>query len=324
MKIIQRGILRQRSNKESFKTQYRLAIGNFLAEFANFVPSFISAIFANSIVVWTDCFASFGAVVHFFIVILATRQMKNDDGVKYNFGVARLETMAAFMCDMLLVIGYTVVLVVAVFQLFNPSAPNEAIVVFLVLKAINITMDVVFLIQAKKAQRLHPSRLNETELANEWNALYNDVVVGIIATVCFAFSSYKWSWYVSPIATIILSLYFSYSAIKRIRDEFKEITDVSTAVENQDEIIDLLLEYRSAFNKINAVNCHYLNHKLCIYIVVTFRNEITYEEQMKLLNDMSAKVYEKFTNSEIRFVLEADEEENAIEQADEKAIEKNN
>jgi len=299
--------LKTNNNEEKYKKQEHMAFVSFLAEVSNFVFEIISAFTAHSILVIADCFASAETTAHALIVLLVSKKMRKETGDKYNFGVERLEVVISFICDLLVVVGYTVLFASAVYQIFHISPPSSVIGLFLILKTSNTAFDVVFLVQQGKIKKKNNSRLNQTEFAKVRNNLINDVATFVLVLLSFLFIDYKWSWYIAPIATVFLSVLFIAQCIMRIRKSFSELTDFSATIKNQDKIFDTVLEYKSNFDKINEVNCRYLNAKLYVEIDVDFPANYTYENQKNLLENIENDIRKDFEDCFVRFVIQKDE-----------------
>lgn len=291
-------------NKEKYKKQKFVALQGSILEFINLILEFVNAFFSQSIIVWADTFASFEATSHQFIVLVAASKMEKETGNKYNFGLERFEAVISFICDLFVAIGYLVITISAVYQIFHITPPETAIFYFLLLKIINILADIYFYIQQYLVQKKHPSLLNETEIAKSTDNLVDDIITGIIVSVCWFFRDNQWSWYIAPICTIALSLVFSWQCMKRVRDSFSELTDISASVEDQDKIFDMMLNYSSSFKKLNEINCRFLNHRLYVELDVIFKPDTTYEEQVSLLKEISKDVNDFFYNSVVSIKIE--------------------
>lgn len=291
-------------DKNTYKKQTRVTFMSFLAELPNLLLEFVNAFFSNSIFVWADFMGSFQATLHCFIVFMSTRRIERETGENYNFGVERLEDLISLICNSLVEIGYIIIIVTSIIQIFNPIAPTSAIVYFLILKVINILFDIYFYVEKLKIEKKVSNRLNQAEVANAFENLACDIAVFIIACVCCFFRGKMWSWYISPVASIIISSIFLVNCTKRIMVAFSELSDKSFAIRDQDKVFDIVLNHTDLIKKIINVNCRTMNNKKIIDLNVIFKNDVTYEEQKKLLFDLNKEIQKIIAGSTSRFVIE--------------------
>jgi len=289
---------------KTYKKQSRVAFEGLLAELPNLVVSLINAFFANTLLVWSDTFSSFGTCIHYLCVFVAAGKMKKETGDRYNFGLERLETFVSFICDLLMGMGYLVLMGISVYGILHPSQPDDALGYFLILKIINIGFDTYFYVNQLKIQKKHNSRMNETETANCLNNLILDVLTGIMACFCFFFRAYRWAWYISPAVVIVMTGVFFYRCVQQIRGAIADLSDASIPIGEQDELFDIVLNHASGIEKVYGVNCRMMNGKLYVEIDLTFKNAITFSAQQEVLEKIDSEVKEHFPNSTTRFLIE--------------------
>jgi len=289
---------------QTYEKQSKVALEGLLAELPNLIVSLIDAFFANTLLVWSDSFASFGSCVHYLMVFVAARKMKKETGDRYNFGLERLETFVSFICDLLIVTGYLVLMGVSVYGILHPTQPDSTLGLFLILKIVNIAFDTYFYVNQLKIRKKHKSRMNETETTNCLNNLIIDVVTGIVACFCFFLRAYRWAWYISPVVVLMMTSFFLYRCAQQIRGAIADLSDASISVGEQDELFDIVLKYAANIEKIYGVNCRMMNGKLYVEIDLIFKNAITFGTQQELLERIDSEVKQHFPDSTTRFMIE--------------------
>jgi len=298
MKII------DRSTKDVYKKQAKVAFLGLLAELPNLVLTIIVACMSNTVLCWIDGVVSASVVLHYILVMVVSIKMAKEDGDKYNYGLERLEVFTSFICDLLISITMLVLLASSIYGLFYPSQPTSNLFWFLILKGCNIAFDIYFVINGVLILKKRKSRLNETELYNYINNLVHDVLILLACIPCYILKDSPVSGYISSGVAIISILYFLYTYIKHIRNLVKELSDVSINVKEQDELYDIVLDNRDDIKKINFVNCHTLNGLLYVDINITFKEDITFEKQKTYIGLVKTKIQDKHPNAKVRLVIE--------------------
>jgi len=293
------------SESDTYKKQEATAWLDFLSEFLNLVSSVISAFFANTLVCWADCATSFESTTHCLLVGIVSGKMKNEKGHSYNYGLDRLEIIVSFVCDALAILSMIIVFISSIVGIFNPEEPEDSLIWFLVLKAINISIDLYFLYNHYMLFKKHRSMLNESELIKSRYNLTVDLAVGAVVCICYIFRTQIWVQYLSPIAGIAMVLVFTVNYITHIKTSIMELSDFSLPVEKQDEIYDIVISHRSGIQKIVSIKCHQLNKRVYIDITLILKETTTYGEQKQLLTELKKEINELIPGASVSLVLTA-------------------
>lgn len=290
-------IYRIAGETESNQKLCEMSLRSFLALLPNAILILFSAIKSNSLIVWVDAIGTLSAELHSAIVYMITRKIRKSAGGFYSFDVSKMELMASFFSDLIMVVGYIILVGSAVYEIISPLATNQWIVFYLIVKAYDTAVDSYFYINQRKIYKSNPSSVNKTELANWRNNLLLDIIIGGVSIVSFFLVRYRWSWYISPVATIILSMYFIYDSAIRLKNSFGELIHTTISIPKQDEIIDILLNQRAdCLEKVEDVRCYYVDSKLYIILKIVYKEDTTYKEQMQALKIWSNAIEEIYPN----------------------------
>lgn len=214
--------------KESYQMQMRVSMLSFLAELPNLIASVVAAAAAGTLICWVDCASSLESSAHCLIVLFFSRMILNQTSPDNRNELKRLEIKVSVLCDILVSFGTLSAVGLAVYELFNPQEMTGSLLWFILLKAVNTSFDIYFLAKQIQIGRSHASKLNETEIRVYVYYLLSDLAVGIIVSACYFLKDYPWSVYISPIASIILGIYFLAGVIKHINDSINELKGGST------------------------------------------------------------------------------------------------
>jgi len=289
---------------KTHKQEVRVSFVDFLLEFINFVISVVIAFFAASTIVWADTISSFGSTSNALMLFVISKIVQKETGDRFNFGIERLENFVSFLSNILVSFSLVFLLFVSINGISNPNQPETELGLFLLLKIFNISGCALFWYERKKIHETNKTRLTETELATALESLIYDIVIGIVACFCYFFRAYKWSWYISPIASILVCLYFIGGCAKRIKESFKELVDVSTSVTNQDRILDIILENRGLISQIENINCRLMNGKLYIQLMLSFADDAIYRDIILEKKKIEKAILSEYPESSIQIVIE--------------------
>jgi len=289
-----------------YKKQFKVAIFGFVCELPNLIYSIIAACFSNSILCWIDSVVSLSSTTHFAIMIAMTRKMVKESGDKYNYGTERLEVFTSFICELAILVAMLALLAGSIYGIIKPTLPSDSILWFMLLKMSNIAFDIYFVIKGYKLHKIRATKLTETELNVYKNNLIHDVLVGVTVICCYIFRISIVSGYLSPIVGIVSIAIFLMQYIKHMSGSFKELSDVSIPLDDQDNIYDIVLENKEHIKQINSVNCHSLNSKVYVDVNVVFKDGTTYEDQMNFLNKIKSQIQENIQEPVVRLVVDSE------------------
>lgn len=288
---------------ETYRKQERIAWLAVLSEVPNLVASVITAYFANTLVCWADSAGSLETTMHCLLVALISRKMKKETADNHNYGMDRLEVFVSFICDAFAVIGMGIVLFSSFFGLVHPQNPSDSLLLFLLLKCINVIVDLYFLLNQRIIYRRRSSKLNESELKQRRNALISDAAVGIVVCVCYFYRSEIWVAYLSPLFSILMGTFFILGYIRHIEDSVMELSDAALPLKEQDQISQIVLKHTDIIRKVDAISSHRLNRKVFIDLELEMPEETTYAAQKAFLDEVNREIDAVLPGAEARLVL---------------------
>lgn len=288
---------------EKYQKLKKLSLFAFILNAPNFICTLIAAIYANTIVVWIDTLVTLSETSHSFIVWMVAIKLCKNNADNYNFGYDRLEVFVSFLCELLISFGMVAMMLGAVWNIFNPYSPDTSIWVFCLMKVSCVIWDIVLYVKQVKNCKVNSTKLNQTEKTSYLISLINDSVMGVIAVICFVFIKYEFVQYFSPIASIILALYFLVCYFKHMRVSIFEITDHSLSKDKQKEIYNVISSQCEIVKEIISVNCRKLNNKTYIEISLIFNDEVIYSKIDEYLLNVKAKIKEIEPDSNVKLIV---------------------
>jgi divalent metal cation (Fe/Co/Zn/Cd) transporter len=133
--------------------------------------------------------------------------------------------------------------------------------------------------------------------------LISDVAVWVINLLCLIFRDQPWMEYASPAACIAYCIYFFITTLIRSKRSVGYLLDKAAPVSDQNEILDLVLSSdRALIEQINDVKTRLVNDELRINLDISFKKEVTYEQEMLYLDSLEKRVVEKCPGAQVQLV----------------------
>lgn len=287
----------------TYKQQTKATIVAFLIEQPSLIAVAISAIVSGSLIVWVDFLDSFCNVVREGVVSFVSLKLQSNLKYKYNYGIAKIEALCSMMCDFIMAIGVSCVFFCSIYQIFVPSKESDFLFYVILLKIINILLDLIIVYRQYKIKKVENNNVVNTEFAAVLKNLYFDVAILATTFICYILRNESGSVYISPVVCMIISVIVVYKAIRRISSNINELTDKTLSEEMQFKIIRVLNKYFDKYEKLLSIDSHKLGNKLHVDLAITFQNKETYEEIIQFLDSVSKDLEDVLPGCEISLVI---------------------
>lgn len=287
-------------DKTNHLRQQKLSFAQFLAELPNFLVLTVSVILTGSLIVWMDFLDSLGNVLRTGTVAALSKHLSRDLRYKYNYGVSKIENIAVLFCDGIVMCGLIIAAALSVHEIIHPQRPSDLLIYVDAIKIINVTLDAFFLREQRKIRKTDSSVLAQSNYAAAKGMLLFDAVGLFSILLIWICKNSIWTWYFSPIISILIAVYLGYKCVKRLGKSISELIDRTLPEEEQMKILKILTRHYVQYAEFHFVNSHNLGGKAQIDIILSFSDETTYPEivQLKetLQNEISAAINDSVVN----------------------------
>lgn len=292
------------SEKENYKQQTKLSFLQFLAETPNFVVVTISALLTGSMIVWMDFIDSLGHYIRTCAVLLLSRYMIKDLRYKYNYGLSKLEDITVLLGDSIVMCGLVIAVIMSVFELRDPSQPSGLLIIVVGWKAITVIVDAFFLWGQYKIRKTDNSVFARSNfMAWVASVLFDSANLCSVLLV-WLLNDIPWTWYFSPIISILISIYLGYQCIGRLRKAISELTDKTLSEEDQMKILKVITRHDKEYSEFHSVKSHKLGNKAHIDLVISFSAETTYKEISMLKDALQSEIAELIEDSTVSITVQ--------------------
>jgi divalent metal cation (Fe/Co/Zn/Cd) transporter len=274
-----------------------------LSEAPAFIVTLISAIFANTMLLFVDLVDSFGNLLRTAMVTILSKKLSKDLRFEYNYGVGKIEAVASLFCNGIVFFGLLLTMGLSIYSLVFPDKPSDTIIAVVGLKVINVCFDTSFFVKQRSILKTHHSAISEANYAAALAALLFDSVTLVSLLAIWILRNNPIGLYISPVISILIAIYLVVGCIKRTRVALEDLTDKTLPEELQMKILNILVRFYDSYSQIHAINSHKSGDLVRIDLYLAFEKDTSAEEIVKFKNQMQAEFDKQIGNCVINIVM---------------------
>lgn len=294
------------SNKSGYKQQQNLAFIQLLSETPAFVVTLVSAIFANTMLLFVDLMDSLGNLIRTAMVTVLSKKLSKDLRFEYNYGVGKIEAIVSLFCNGIVFCGLLLTMGLSVYTLVFPESPSDSIIAAVGIKAINVCFDTTFFIKQRNILKTHSSAISETNYAAALAALLFDSVTLVSLMIIWLLRNNPIGGYISPVISIFISIYLICGCIRRTKAALEDLTDKTLPEEMQMKILYVLTRFYDSISQFHSINSHKYGNQIMIDLHLSFEKNTSYEEIVNLKNQMQQEFNQKLGGNCITNIIVSD------------------
>lgn len=289
-------------SESAIKSTLVLSAIDFFIKLPNFFIILGIAFFSNSSIIWVDLVNTFGNVIK-NVIILSAIWMLTKKTTVYNYNTGKYETFYSMISAFIALFSYFAVIFVCLNQIMFPQRPSDNLFYAIFIKISNIVYDfATYYIMQNNIKMSNSKLVNDRDMAI-YEQLIFDIVSFVIICLSYFFRNNHYYWYITPISSLLLSLYFAYDTLKGIYDNYKILTDRSLSESQQLLIMKVLAKHFDEYDSLISLSSHY--DGVSPVIKLSFRmKEGTMDYQMsKFTIDLTRDINEYFENAQVDVIF---------------------
>lgn len=298
------------STRSSYKKQQRLSFLQFLSEIPDFILLLISAIFSRSLLVVVDLFDSFGELLRSFITSLLSKKLSKDLRFEYNYGTGKIEAISALLCEGIIFLGVLLVLGLSVYELIFPAKPSDFLIFVVGLKVIHVSLDVFFLIKQRNIRKAYNGAIVRANYVAAIASLLFDCAALVSLLTVWLFRDNPISGYITPIISIVISLYLLVGCIIRNKIAIDEITDKTLPEDVQLKLLSIITQFYPRCSEFHDLKSKMSGGCMIVDLHLSFTEDTAFKDIALLRRDIHTKLNELFDECEVNIVIGAAKEDN--------------
>jgi len=274
---------------DTYKSQQTVSIMTVISELPNLIILGALAFMSGSFIMALDTFESAANVVQGSLTYKLSKKMQGDASFKYDYGMGKIDAFGSFISASILFLGLTLILAGSINSLINPTEPSGILFFAILIKVINIAIDIFLLYKQGKVAKKHKTPMVQSALIFLRKDLMTDLVVLVTVMVAYIFRAFPLIMYFEPIVCILCVIYIAIQNIKQIRRAASNLLDKTLDEETQMQIINCVTRIWNDIDEFKGVRTRRSSHIIFIDLLVSFDGTKTYDEIYK--------VYEEFENA---------------------------
>ena len=287
----------------TYNKQKKLTITQFFLELPNFIAVLISAIVSNSLIVWLDFIDSLGGIFGEGVVMAQSRKLSKDLKFKYNYGVGKIEALTTILCEGISIGGLLCIIVISISEIINPSKPSDLIIYVVILKVVNVLLDLFFVYKQRKIKKESTSKIIEREYSSNLGSLAFDVSALLSLLVIWIFRESMFSWYIAPVLSLVIALVFGYFCIKHIKSAIDELSDKTLPEDIQFKILKILARHEQEYEYFDNVKSRYNGSQIIIDIVICFFDDTSYKQITQFHQTLQSELAEALGECVVSLII---------------------
>jgi divalent metal cation (Fe/Co/Zn/Cd) transporter len=291
------------SNQSGYKQQQNLAFIQLLSEAPAFIVTLVSAIFANTILIFVDLMDSLGNLLRTAIVTVLSQKLTKDLRFEYNYGVGKIEAIVSLFCNGIVFCGLLLTLGLSVYALVYPESPSDSVIAVVGIKAINVCFDTTFFVKQRNILKTHCSAISEANYAAALAALLFDSVTLVSLLVIWLLRNNPIGGYISPVISIFVAVHLIYGCIKRTIAALEDLTDKTLPEEMQIKILYVLTQFYDKISQFHSINSHKYGNHIMIDLHLSFEKNTSYEEIVILKKQMQQEFDNQLGNCTTNIIV---------------------
>jgi len=292
-------------NSVDYKDEMKASLINFISELTNFGIIITTAVVTMSLSIFMDLMNSTCNILRTGICTFLSIKLQKNQIYKYNYGTDNLETVSMLVCEMLLTIGASAVMIFAISRLFNPAQPSDTLILAVIVKAINVFFGGLILIKCYQTYKKSATKVAKTNFEGTLGGFFFDTSIFLSVLFSYLFIGHEFTVYIEPVSSILIAIFIIYKSIGRIREYVRDLTYITLDEEDQIKIMKVLANHFHDFEKFFSVNSHKSGKNVYIDFLVSFPKDTTYGEIVVSLNEMTKQLEKTFENCKVSIIFDS-------------------
>ena len=291
------------SNPSGYKKQQNLSFIQLLSEAPAFIVTLISAIFANTMLLFVDLMDSFGNLLRTAMVTVLSKKLSKDLRFEYNYGVGKIEAIASLFCNGIVFCGLLLTLGMSIYALVFPDKPSDSIIAVVGLKVINVCFDTSFFVNQRKILKTHHSAISEANYAAAFASLLFDSVTLVSLLAIWLLRNNPIGLYISPVISIVIAIYLVVGCIKRTKVALDDLTDKTLPEKLQMKILGILTRFYSSYSQVFSISSHKIGDMVRIDLYLAFEKDTSAEEIVHFKKQLQEEFDKQIGNCVLNLIM---------------------
>ena len=288
---------------DAYKSQQTVSIMTVISELPNLVILAVLAFLSGSVIMALDTFESMANVIQGSLTYKLSKKMQGDASFKYDYGMGKIDAFGSLVSATILFLGLIAILAGSINSIINPSSPSSILFFAILIKVVNVIIDIYLLNKQYKVAKKGRSPMVESALIFLKKDLLTDLVVLITVAVAYIFRDVPIIVYFEPIVCILCVIYVAVLNVKQIRKSVSNLLDKTLDEKTQMQIINCVTKIWADIDEFKGVRTRRSSHIIFIDLLVSFDDDKQYSEIYKVYEEFEQAVKEVLPDSIVSIVI---------------------
>jgi len=288
---------------DAYKSQQRVSIMTIISELPNLVILAALTFLSGSVIMALDTFESLANVVQGTLTYKLSKKMQDDASFRYDYGMGKIDAFGSLVSATILFLGLTAILAVSINSLINPTTPSDLLLFAIIIKVINVIIDVYLLYKQNKVVKMSNSPMVKSAMIFLKKDLLTDAVVLVTVAVAYIFRSYPIIMYFEPIVCILCVTYIAYLNIKQVKNATSDLLDKTLDEEMQMQIVKCVSAILFDVKGFEGVQTRKSGNTVFIDLWVSFDDNKQYKEIFDVYKRFEAEVKDMLPDSIVSLII---------------------
>jgi ferrous-iron efflux pump FieF len=280
--------------------QERTALLGLIVNLAQLPFSLYAAWIANSYALWADVSIVVSDTTLVFLSWMTLRALASYDRTRYNYGLSKLESVAAFGVALGQCFSLVIILAGAIGGILQPK-PLEGQGFGLIVVAVSFFAYAALGMRALLQWRRHPTPI----IGSQWKMYFINVgqaVVIIVPLGLASISDQPWTYYLDPAASLLLAGFMIYFIVSLFRQSFFDVIDRATDTATLARVHEVLDLHAHHYKKKLQVRTRRAGGRIFIENIIEFEPDTAMRDVQHFIDVSTAQINAEIASAHVHFV----------------------
>ena len=251
---------------------------SMIAELPNTIAQLVVAVLSGSLLIALDAIDSLSNLIQAVLSFFLSKKLQGDDSFKYDYGMGKIEAFGSFIAAVFLYIALAAIFAASIFSLLRPSEPQDILWMAIVIKVINVAIDVFLLRkQVKTVKGITSGFVKSNTMLLIKNLVFDGVTL-IAITVAYVFRNVYGIGYLEPAVCMACALYIAFQNIKIIKEASADLLDKTLDEQTQLKVMKCVSGIWNEIEGFHGVRTRRSGHIVYVDLMVSFGGGYSYDE----------------------------------------------
>lgn len=262
-----------------------------IAGFIDLLVTLSALAVASSSVLLADSLKTLLEFVAVLLAWLALRRIEAGANHKFNYGVDKLENLSSLLIGVLMLVCLLIIGGNAVIHIIHPSGiSGPGVWISMAVQIVYAVVNGNFYLKNKRMAKVQASPLLESQASLFFTKSFGNVFILLSLVSSLALSNYSWSYYIDPVASLIIAVSILVSAMGIFSSSVFDLLDRSLEESDQIMIMRELALHFDDYEVLHGIRSRRAGSQAFIEIYLEFAPQKTISEVQPVIDHLRANL----------------------------------